>query len=135
MKITIEVVPVEQQRKFRGKPIIGDWFFEGDDLTIRMCDLGDWRYNLLYARHEMDEAFLCRHNGISTAEVDAQCNMPDKEDEVSDPDSFSGYHGATYQNQHNDALSAEWIMSRLLGVNWSEYGKAVQKFIDSGGTF
>lgn len=139
MKVTIEVIPFEQQRKFNGKPILGDWFFDEqtDVLSIKMVDLGDWRYNLLYARHEMDEAFLCKHNGISTKVVDDWCNLPDDDPRVgeSNPDSFSGYGEAPYQAQHNDALAAEWIMSRLLGVSWDEYGAAVQKFIDAGGTF
>ena len=137
MKITIEVVPLEQQRKFNGKPILGDWFFEGFDLTIRMVDLGDWRYNLLYARHEMDEAFLCRYNEIPTELVDEWCNKPEGSLECGEdnPDSLSGYGEAPYQAQHNDALVAEWTMSRLLGVSWKEYGDAVQKFIDLGGTF
>jgi len=137
MKITIETVPFKQQRKFHGKPILGDWFFEGDNLTIHMVDLGDWRYNLLYARHEMDEAFLCKHNGLSTKVVDDWCNKPDGAAECGEgnPDSLSGYGEAPYQSQHNDALVAEWIMARLLDVRWDEYGKAVQKFIDAGGTF
>jgi len=133
MKIIIETVPFDEQRKFRGKPILGDWFFTGDtDLTIRMVDLGDWRYNLMYARHEMDEAFLCKYNGISTEMVDAGCEI---QNDDADPDSLSGYGDAIYQPQHNDALVAEWILGRNLGVDWKEYGEAVQKFIDAGGTF
>ena len=134
MNITIKVVPVEQQRLFRGKPIIGDWFFEGDDLTIQMCDLGDWRYNYLYACHEQDEAFFCKHAGITTKQVDDWCNE-EHTDSEHNPDSFSGYGSAPYQFQHNDALAIEWIRARLLNVDWREYGAAVQKFIDMGGTF
>ena len=137
MKVIIETVPFKQQRKFHGKPILGDWFFKGDDLTIRMVDLGDWRYNYLYACHEMDEAFLCKHAGLSTKVVDDWCNKPDSAPECgeSNPDSFSGYGEAPYQAQHNDALSLEWIRARFLGVTWPDYGTAVQKFIDAGGTF
>lgn len=130
MKIVIETVPVDQQRKFHGKPIMGDWFFTSDtDLTIRMLDFEDWRYNLLYARHEMDEAFLCKAAGITTKEVDDFCDLSETDPRTGEnnPDSFSGYGEAPYQAQHNDALAAEWIFSRLLHVNWSEYGKAVEE--------
>ena len=41
------------------------------NLTIRVSDMGDWRYNFLLARHEMDEAILCKHAGITTEMVDA----------------------------------------------------------------
>jgi hypothetical protein len=120
MKITLEVIPHSKQRL----GVIGDWFFKGDDLTVRVSDLGDWRYNFLVLRHEMDEAMLCKHNEITTEMVDED---QVKSDDTDDPDSFSGYPGARLQNQHNDALAAEWIMARLLDVRWTEYGNAAEK--------
>ena len=118
MKITIEVIEHKDQRL----GVIGDWYFEPNgDLVVRVSDLGDWKYNFLVGRHEMDEAILCKHAGITTEMVDEdQANAKDSDD----PDSFSGYPGARLQNQHNDALSAEWVMSRLLGVDWKSYGAA-----------
>jgi len=139
MKITIEIVKLSEQRKFHGKPILGDWFFneESNELHIKMVDLGDWRYNFLYARHETDEAFLCKAAGISTKTVDEFCDLPETDPRVGEgnPDSLSGYGEAPYQVQHNDALVAEWIMAKNLGIDWRAYGEAVQKFIDAGGTF
>lgn len=122
MKITLEVIPHEQQRLGAS----GDWFFEPNgDLVVRVSDFGDWRYNFLVLRHEMDEAMLCKHNGITTEMVDEDqaASLP-----TDNPDSFSGYPGARLQNQHNDALAAEWVMSRLLGVDWLEYSKAYLKY-------
>lgn len=118
-KITIEVIEHSQQR-LPGS-LGGDWQFDADgNLTVRVSDLGDWRMNFLFARHEMDEAILCKHAGITTEMVDADELKASPTDE---PDSFSGYPGSCYQQQHNDALSMEWIMSRLLGVSWEEYGE------------
>src|SRR5215831_4364883 len=113
-RILIEIIPHSEQRL--PESLGGDWVFDAEgNLTIRISDTGDWRYNFLFARHEMDEAVLCKYNGITTEMVDAdELNAKDTDD----PDSFSGYPGSCYQNQHNDALSAEWIMSRLLGVDW-----------------
>jgi len=121
MKITLEVIPHEQQRL----GAIGDWWFEQNgDLQVRVSDLGDDRYNFLVLRHEMDEAILCQQAGITTEMVDEdQKNAADTDD----PDSFSGYPGARLQKQHNDALAAEWIMSRLLGVDWESYGEAAER--------
>lgn len=131
MKITIETVSVDQQRKFHGKPIMGDWFFseEKDELTIRMLDFGDWRYNYLYACHEMDEAYFCMYAGISTKVVDDFCDLPEDDPRVGEnnPDSFSGYGEAPYQSQHNDALALEWIRARFLGVDWKQYSEAVEE--------
>jgi len=116
-KIIIEFIPHSEQR-FLGS-LGGDWYFDSNDnLVIRCSDMQDWRYNFLLARHEMDEAILCRHVGITTEMVDAD---ELKSTDSDDPDSFSGYPDSCYQNQHNDALSAEWIMSRLLNVDWKDY--------------
>jgi hypothetical protein len=79
--------------------------------------------NFLFARHELDEAILCKHAGITTEMVDADELKASKDD---DPDSLTGYPGSCYQKQHNDALCAEWVMSRLLNVDWDEYGRRVE---------
>jgi hypothetical protein len=121
VKITLEVIPHSEQRL--PDSLGGDWVWEGDNLTIRVSDLGDWRMNFLFARHEMDEAILCRHANITTEMVDAD-ELKSSDDD--DPDSFSGYPGSCYQQQHNDALAIEWLMSRLLDVDWVEYGKKVE---------
>jgi hypothetical protein len=120
-KITIEFIPHSEQRL--PDSLGGDWYFDSDgNLVIRCSDMQDWRYNYLLARHEMDEAILCKHSGITTEMVDKD----DFNSYSNDPDSFSGYPDCCYQNQHNDALAAEWIMSRLLNVDWKEYGKAFE---------
>jgi hypothetical protein len=123
MKIILETIkPIEAPL---GEP--GDWRWVGDDLIIRCVDLGDWRYNFLLQRHEMDEAILCRHAGISTEMVDADQVYAKEHPEIeNNPDSFSGYPGSALQNQHNDALASEWQMSRLLGVDWKEYAAAYE---------
>jgi hypothetical protein len=119
--IIINFVPAEAGTRL-GE--IGDWFFSEDgNLHINVTDLNDWRYNVLFARHELDEAILCKQNGISTQEVDQdQVTRISEED---DPDSLSGYPDSPIQIQHNDALAFEWLFSRLLGVDWDDYSLAV----------
>lgn len=119
-RILIEVIDHKDQR-LPGN-IGGDWKFdEKGNLTVCVSDMGDWRYNFLLARHEMDEAILCKIAGITTEMVDAdELNAKPTDD----PDSLTGYPGSCYQEQHNDALVAEWIMSKNLYVDWETYGKA-----------
>ena len=118
-EIVIRFIPHSQQRQND----VGDWFFDkAGNLQIRITDLGDWKYNVLYARHELDEALLCKSNGITTEMVDEDDNYAS---DSNDPDSFSGYPGSCYQAEHNSALAFEWFMSRLLYVDWMEYASAV----------
>lgn len=120
MKITLEVVPHNQQRL----GMIGDWFFEGEDLVVRVTDLGDWRFNFLIARHEMDEAILCKHHGVTAKQVDEY----DLDNPHNGSSNFADNPFAPYYTEHNDALAAEWIMSRLLNVDWMEYEKRMAIF-------
>lgn len=130
MRITLETIPHEQQRL----GALGDWFFEPNgDLVVRVSECGHWSYNLLALFHEMYEAVLCKHAGITTEMVDED-QLTQRDRERDDPESFSGYPGARLQNQHNDALAAEWVLSRLLGVDWQEYGAAFDKMGDWTGS-
>jgi hypothetical protein len=118
-EIVIKFIPHARQRRDE----IGDWYLDRKgNLQVRITDLDNWRYNVLFARHEMDEAILCMKAGITTEMVDKDDDLASKLD---DPDSLSGYPGCCYQQQHSDALASEWQFSRLLGVDWIEYGIAV----------
>ena len=66
MKVTIEVIPNNQQRY----STCGDWQWDGDNLTISVSKMGDWRYEMLVAFHELAECLICRHRGIQQEQVD-----------------------------------------------------------------
>lgn len=124
-QIIIKFIQDDQHRNGQGP---ADWWFdENGDFQIRVTDMGDWRYNYLCARHEMDEIAGCKHAGITTQQVDDYCAIPESE-LPSEPDSFSGYPKSPHQKQHNDALAAEWQFSRVLDVDWVEYGKSFERF-------
>jgi hypothetical protein len=102
----------------------GDWRFHEIPglkiLEVTVSDMGDWKCNFLLAFHELVEAIMCKDAGITTEMVDTD---ELKAQPTDDPDSFSGYPGSCYQQQHNDALALEWMLSRLLGVKWTEYAE------------
>lgn len=120
MKITIETISHNQQRY----PTVGDWQWSSEgNLNIKVSDVGDIEYNFLVGRHEMDEAMLCRHEGVTEKEVDDyDFSHPD-----AGGDSFSGSTDAPYYQQHCDALAAEWQMSRLLEVDWEQYSDTLEE--------
>lgn len=111
----------------------GDWEFDASDkLTITMSELPkpNWRYDYLGAIHELLEAALCRHQGITQADVDAfdidyekrrmagqtqaacGCKITD------DP---GGDIHAPYRLAHAYALSVEYGLARLLDVDPAAY--------------
>lgn len=118
-RVSIEIIPHSRQRY----DTCGDWEFALDGLHIRVSDTGDWRMNMLIARHEFDEALLCLHARIDQSCVDEyDFAHPD-----AGSDSLSANADAPYARQHNDALAAEWQFARLLDVDWRAYGAAIEK--------
>lgn len=122
MKITIETIPHNGQRY----PTVGDWFYdEVGNLTIKVSDLGDWRYNALVGLHELVEVLKCKRDGVTQESVDAfdieyEKNRP--EGDVSEPGDSPN---APYRQQHCLATGIERIMAEELGVVWEECDTAV----------
>lgn len=122
MLITIVVIDHAQQRY----ETIGDWQWSSKgDLTITVSDMKDWRYNLLVARHELDEAILCRDKSISQKEVD-QFDVAYEAVRLDGDTSEPGDDPkAPYYNEHQFATKLEREMARELNVDWEKYNEAV----------
>jgi len=118
MKVTIEIIPHDQQRY----PTVGDWTFDGaDNLTIKVSVLSDWRREMLIAVHELVEVLLCRYDGVTQEQVDKfdmDYERLRKEGDESEPGDDPK---APYKRQHCVATGIERILAAELGVNWKEY--------------
>lgn len=119
LNVAIQTIAHTQQRY----PTVGDWTWDDDSgaLTIRVSDLGDWRYEFLVGIHELIEAALCRHGGITQEQVDAfdlafEAARP--EGDASEPGFASE---ASYRQQHMVATGIETVLASLLDVDWNEY--------------
>src|SRR5262249_37826766 len=67
-KIVSEVIDHTAQRY----DTAGDWWFDPDGtLHVAVSKMSDPRYTVLLAMHELTEAILCRHAGVTTEQVDA----------------------------------------------------------------
>ena len=121
MKVTIEVIPNENQRY----PTVGDWQWDGDNLTISVSAIGDWRYEMLVAFHELAECLICNHRGISQESVDEfdkRYEAARLEGDVSEPgDSIA----APYYREHQFATCVERLLALELGVEWNKYDEVV----------
>jgi hypothetical protein len=120
MKFSIEVIPHKDQRY----ETAGDWFWTGDNLTIKVSDMGDWRYNATVAVHELIEALLCKHDGISqdaVDEFDIDFEKNRTQDDTSEPGDDPA---APYHRQHCLATSVERMLIAELQVPWQIYDDA-----------
>jgi hypothetical protein len=121
MKITIEVIKHEDQRY----ETVGDWVWNGDDLTIFVSSMDNWRYEMLVAFHEMAECLMCKHRGIAQEDVDnfdIQFEKLREDGDVSEP---GDEPNAPYYREHQIATILERTLALELGVNWKQYDDTV----------
>lgn len=142
MKIVIETIPHDQQRY----PTVGDWeikkepiYYEsggpgastekiGEEevLYIRVSKLSDWRREALVAIHELVEVLLCKHDGVTTEDVDKfdmDFERRRKEGDLSEPGDDPK---APYVLEHCIATGIERILAAELNVSWKEYEEELE---------
>lgn len=97
------------------------WDKDTGNLTILVSDLGNWRYEFLVGLHELVEAVLCQHRGVTQEDVDAfdmEFESGRAEGDASEPGFASN---SPYREQHLLATGIETIIASLLGVDWNTY--------------
>jgi hypothetical protein len=118
VSIIIQTIKHDEQRY----NTVGDYQTKDGVTILKISDLGDWRMEFLVALHELIELTLCRKAGITDAmidEFDFEFERNRKASDVSEPGDDPR---APYYKQHQFATKVEKMMSRMLGVSWSEYG-------------
>lgn len=107
---------------------VGDYVELGDGtVRITVSDLGDERYELLVALHELVEWMLIAHRGIPIFVIDhfdmafEDCRKPGDESEPGDAPH------CPYGREHRFATMIEKMMAAELGVDWAAYEEAVHK--------
>lgn len=113
MKVIIETIDHLDHRY----NTIGDWYYVGEDLHIRVSKLSTWRREMLVAVHELVEALWCKNMGITAQMVD--------EFDLAHP-TGPGYEPgddplAPYYGGHQAASMMEHLMGCFLGVEKPEY--------------
>jgi hypothetical protein len=121
MNIIIETIPHNRQEY----PTCGDWRWKNEVLHIYVSKMGDWRYEMLVAFHELAEALICRHRGIPQKAVDEfdiayeQKRQPGDESEPGDDLSAPYYH------EHQFASCIELLLAGQLEVDPKTFSSAV----------
>jgi hypothetical protein len=123
MNVTIKTIKHSKQRY----PTIGDWYFDkNDDLVIKVSVMGDRRFEMLVAVHELIEVLICDEFGITDEEVTAfdiafeRKRLPGNKDEPGNDAQ------APYFQEHQFATKVEKMLAKKLKVNWREYEKAAE---------
>jgi Mn-dependent DtxR family transcriptional regulator len=103
-------------------PSAGDWYCADDnELLIDVVNLGNRKYEQLIAVHELIEAILCEHHGISPEVVD---EWDKTHQDISEP---GLYPGCPYRAEHNIANYLEQFLGAQIGVNFTEVDEAIER--------
>lgn len=107
----------------------GDWTYGPDWIITKSIKMRDWRYELLVQVHELVEAALCKHRGITddtVTEFDAQFETERSAGIHSETDEDGDHPNAPYRKEHFFATNIERLLAAELGVVWSEYEKEIE---------
>ncbi len=118
LTIVLRLIPHAGQRY----DTVGDWQWQGNTLQIRISrelETKNPDFVMLVFIHETIEAILCRHDGITEAEVDA-FDMAFKGNSEPGDDPAAPYH-----RQHRQAERIERQLAAALGVDWSAYERTL----------
>jgi hypothetical protein len=114
LPIVIDTIPHSQQRY----PTVGDW--QGDkagNLHITVSRMSDQRYEFLVAAHEMIEAYLAIHAGVSPEAVDKFDRAYEGKRKRGDESEPGDDPRAPYHREHVFATKIERQLAVELGVN------------------
>jgi hypothetical protein len=118
IQIHLCTIPHHEQRY----NTVGDWRYTNTTgvLFIYVSDLNDWRYELLIAIHELIEALLCSHQGITQEVVDRfDLHYPGDYDEPGDDPR------CPYSGPHCIATGVERILAAVMGISWTRYEETI----------
>jgi hypothetical protein len=121
VRIVIDSIAQSEQRY----ATCGDWITSphSPSLAIRVSRLEDKREMWLVAVHELVEALLCEHAGVTSDQVDAFDLKFEGDGEPGDDPA------APYHSQHATATAIERILAEQLGVDWDEYGRHIEELV------
>ncbi len=106
---------------------VSDWRYDGATLIIRYVNLGNSNFELLLVHHEMDEAIICKKQGVTVAQVDEfdeefeRTRLPDDTESEPGDEPDAPYHFA-----HTTAEALERSLALALGVKWGDYMIAIE---------
>lgn len=106
MNITIQSIPHEQQRY----NTLGDWWWDQENLHIRVSDNMTEDAQFLCALHELVEVWLCKSRGISQAVVDEFDFQWKSDGEPGDSPN------APYRREHRFAMLVEHLMAQQMCI-------------------
>jgi len=117
MNICIKTIPHKEQRY----ETVGDYFYEGKTLCIRVSEMSDWRYEMLVVVHELVELFIVKHQKIPFKKIDTFDILFEKTRRKGSAAEPGDSPYAPYRFAHCVATGVERMLAAVMGVIWQDY--------------
>lgn len=128
MNIYILTVPNEVIKTRKGFTGADWWWDEAGDLQVRVAaELTDWRERAALMIHEAAEALMCKHLGVTVAQVDDYDAKFEREHPGDGTTNVGDIHDCPYRVPHNAATAMERVLTTVLDVSWQEYDDRLSK--------
>jgi len=125
MRVIIDFVPHNKQRY----DTVGDWFWKGQTLHIKVSRLRSWTSSFYVAIHEFFEAMWCKYWNVKQAAVDKFDMEYEKNRKEGDNSESGDDPAAPYYWGHQGGSVIEKIASLWLenyGDKWRRYDAEVR---------
>src|ERR1022692_2071034 len=119
LNIEIKTISHDEHRY----PTTGDYFRDGKRLCLRISEMGNKKYELLVAVHELVERILCEARGITDREIDTFDMASSANEPGDDPNS-------PYHREHVFASRIERMLAHELGVEWEDYESSIDQLYE-----
>jgi hypothetical protein len=128
MNIHILTVPNEEIKIRKGFTGADWWWDESGDLQVRVAsELEDWRERAALMIHEAGEALMCRHLGVTVAQVDDFDAKFEREHPGDGTTNVGDISDCPYRLPHNAATAMERVLTTVLNVEWQAYDDRLSK--------
>jgi hypothetical protein len=127
LNIEIKTIPDDAQRY----NTVGDYWKSGGKDELRVSDMGNWKYEMLIAVHELVEEALCRARGISDEAITKFDEGYEKNRKHGVIDEPGASQLAPYHEEHTFANKIERELADELGVDWDEYMRLTTRLDDA----
>jgi hypothetical protein len=123
LRIVIETIDHSKQRY----PTVGDWRFEKDGtLRVTVSKMSRRDVEVGIAVHELVEAVLCAHAGITQDMVDRFDLGYEAKRRPGDNSEPGDSKSAPYHKQHLFAERVERMVIHELGADWLRYAREIE---------
>lgn len=120
-------IPNEEIKSRHGFTGADWWFDDNGDLQVRVANELNWREQMALMTHEIAEAIMCKHLGVTVQQVDDYDAKFEREHPGDGTTNVGDISDCPYRVPHNAATAMERVLTTVLDLPWQDYDDRLSK--------